>query len=65
MVGSGRVLVQIIRGVSGGVTVAAVRFAVALLIVGEGVLASNQFLVSPAYLRLCLGRGQLVAGQNR
>ena len=51
MVGPGRVLVQIIWGVSGGVAVSAVRFAVALMIVGEGVLASNQFMVGPVYFR--------------
>ena len=34
VVGLGRVLVQIVRGVIGGVTVAAVRFTVALIIVG-------------------------------
>ena len=39
-----------------------VRFAVALIIVCEGVLASNQFLVGPADFRLRFGRGQLVAG---
>ncbi len=71
MVGPGRVLVQIVGGVSGGVAclhalhgqaVAAVRFAVALFIVGKCVFASNQFLVSPANFRFRLGRGQLVAG---
>ena len=61
MVGPGRVLVQIVGGVSGGVAVAAVRFAVALMIVGEDVFASNQFMVGPAYLRLRLSLGQLVA----
>ena len=40
----------------------AVRFAVALFIVGKGVFASNQFLVGPANFRFRLGRGQLVAG---
>ena len=61
MVGPGRVLVQIVGGVSGGMAVAAVRFAVALMIVGDGVLASNQFMVGPAYFRFRLGHGQLVA----
>ena len=41
--------------------VTAVGFAVALIIVGEGVFASNQFMVGPAYFRLRFGRGQLVA----
>ena len=62
MVGPGRVLVQVIGRVGGGVTVTAVRQAIALMIVGESVLASNQFLVGPAYLRLRLGAGQLVGG---
>ena len=61
MVGPGRVLVQIVGRVRGGVTVTAVGQAIALIIVGKGVLASNQFLVGPAYFRLRLGSGQLVA----
>ena len=61
MVGPGRVLVQIVGRERGGVTVAAVGQAIALIIVGKTVFASNQFLVGPAYFRLRLGRGQLVA----
>ena len=48
-------LPQIVRGVIGGVTVAAVRQAIALFIVGKAVFASNQFMVGPAYFRLRLG----------